>query len=70
MQWMCKYNQGNNSFDKIREELLEYVEIYNNTIHSSLIGKTPNQRFFGQAELIKYLNAKDLNEAFMVKFER
>ena len=69
-QWMCKYNQGNNSFDKIREELLEYVEIYNNTIHSSLNGKTPNQRFFDQAELIKYLDATDLNEAFMVKFER
>ena len=34
-QWMCKYNQGNNSYHKIREELLKYVEIYNKTIHSS-----------------------------------
>ena len=69
-QWMSKYNQSNLSIEQVKEDLLAYVEQYNNTVHSSLNGKTPNQRFFDQADLIKYLDTNEFNEAFMVRFER
>ena len=69
-QWMSKYNQSSVSLEQVKEDLLSYVEQYNNTVHSSLNGKTPNQRFFDQADLIKYLDTNEFNEAFMVRFER
>ena len=69
-QWMSKYNQSSVSLEQVKEDLLSYVEQYNNTVHSSLNGKTPNQRFFDQADLIKYLDINEFNEAFMVRFER
>lgn len=69
-QWMSKYNQSSVSLEQVKDDLLSYVEQYNNTVHSSLNGKTPNQRFFDQADLIKYLDTKEFNEAFMVRFER
>lgn len=69
-QWMSKYNQSSVSLEQVKEDLLAYVEQYNNTVHSSLNGKTPNQRFFDQADLIKYLDTNEFNEAFMVRFER
>ena len=69
-RWMSKYNQSSVSLEQVKEDLLAYVEQYNNTVHSSLNGKTPNQRFFDQADLIKYLDTNEFNEAFMVRFER
>ena len=69
-QWMSKYNQSSVTLEQVKEDLLAYVEQYNNTVHSSLNGKTPNQRFFDQADLIKYLDTNEFNEAFMVRFER
>ena len=69
-QWMSKYNQSSVSLEQVKDDLLSYVEQYNNTVHSSLNGKTPNQRFFDQADLIKYLDTNEFNEAFMVRFER
>ena len=69
-QWMSKYNQSSVSLEQVKDDLLSYVEQYNNTVHSSLNGKTPNQRFFDQADLIKYLDINEFNEAFMVRFER
>ena len=69
-QWMSKYNQSSVSLEQVKDDLLSYVEQYNNTVHSSLNGKTPNQRFFDQADLIKYLDTNEFNEAFIVRFER
>lgn len=58
-----------NSFKSLEEleiSLLEYVNKYNNTMHSSL-GKTPSERFFMESEYIKRLTSREIKESFYLE---
>ena len=62
-----------NDFKDIKEletALFKYVKEYNNTPHSSLKSKTPNDRFFEESKLIKRLNNKQIEESFLFEIER
>ncbi len=58
------------SLEDVREELFRYVNQYNNTGHSSLGGKTPQNRFFEEASLIKKLPGALSETAFLYEIQR
>lgn len=51
--WMAPLNMKDfNSLEELRKSLYAYVDQYHHTIHSSLSGCTPSQRFFQDSEHI------------------
>lgn len=70
-QWMCSLDMRNlGSLEEFRASLLAYVHKYNQTIHSSLKGKSPYDRFFSEPDYIKRLNADNLENSFLLEVER
>lgn len=60
-----------NTFKSINEleiSLLEYVNNYNNTLHSSL-GMTPSERFFSESQYIKRLSDQEVRDYFYLEKE-
>jgi transposase-like protein len=60
-----------NSFKSIEElerSLLEYVNKYNNSIHSSL-GISPSERFFLESDYIKRLTDREIKDSFYLEKE-
>ena len=55
---------------QLRESLFAYVYSYNRTPHSSLSGKTPQERFFSEPEQIRRLTLEEINKAFLLEVER
>lgn len=49
----------------LNKSLQEYVYKYNNTVHNSLNGQTPHDRFFKENNLIHYLDEEKINKDFM-----
>ena len=58
------------SLDTLRESLYQYVERYNHTVHSSLHGKTPKERFFEEGALIRRLSDQQVHDSFLLEIER
>ena len=58
------------SLDKLRGSFQEWVRIYNQTPHSSLQGKTPQERFFSEPEQIRRLPDQDLDRSFLLEADR
>lgn len=58
------------SLDEFRGNLLAWVHLYNNTPHASLKGKTPQERFFAEPELIRRLSHEQLDKDFLLEIER
>lgn len=70
-QWMSSFDASKcHSLEDVREELFRYVNQYNNTGHSSLGGKTPQNRFFEEAALIKKLPGALSETAFLYEIQR
>ena len=70
-QWMASLDMRDfRSLDELRGSLLAYVRQYNQSPHSSLGGKTPEERFFSEPELIRRLPEEDLDTAFLLEIER
>ncbi len=70
-QWMSQLNMNDySSIDQLRETLLTYVNNYNQTIHSSLNGLCPQDRFFNESYLIKRLSEEQLDTSFLLEYER
>lgn len=70
-QWMnCVDWNEFKSIDDIRKGLHEYIQKYNQTVHSSLNGKTPQDRFFEESKYIIRLNEKQIEESFLLEIER
>lgn len=61
---------GKTTIKEFKAELLEYVNEYNNTIHSQLNGKTPIERFFNSGEEIKQLGKEFIEKSFLLEIER
>lgn len=58
------------TIDEFRKGLLEYVNEYNNSIHSELDGKTPVERYFNSGEEIKELDSEFIDKSFLLEIER
>lgn len=70
-QWMASLDmQDYHSLDEVRGSLLAYVNMYNQTIHSSLGGKTPQERFFSEPERIRRLAQEKIDRSFLLEVER
>ena len=54
----------------LRQNFAEYVRRYNNSPHSSLAGKTPQDRFFQEPERIKRLSGTKIETDFLFELER
>ena len=70
-QWMSHLNMNDySSIGELRETLLSYVNHYNQTIHSSLNGLCPQDRFFNESHLIKRLPEELIETTFLLEYER
>lgn len=70
-QWMASLDiRDFHSLDELRGNLLAWVQIYNNTPHASLKGKTPQERFFSEPEQIRRLPQEQLDKDFLLEIER
>jgi transposase InsO family protein len=69
--WMSVLNMNEySSIEQLHDNLLKYVNSYNQTIHSSLNGLSPSDRFFQESFLIKRLPDELLETAFLLEYER
>ncbi len=69
--WMASINYNDfKSLDELRKSLLEYVQSYNNTIHSSLNGSSPIDRFFEESNMIIRMSEERIDKAFLLEIER
>lgn len=70
-QWMAGLNMNDfHSLDELRESLFEWVQKYNQTPHSSLERKTPQERFFEESSLIIRLDEERIEKTFLLEIER
>ena len=58
------------TLDELRGSLQTYVRMYNQSAHSSLKGRTPQDRFFAEPELIKRLPEEQIESSFLLEIER
>jgi hypothetical protein len=56
--------------DELRGNLLAYVSRYNQTGHSSLKGKSPQDRFFSEPKCIRRLSDEAVANSFLLEIER
>lgn len=69
--WMANLNiEDVSSLERIRESLKKYADEYNHSVHRSLDGKSPKQRFFEEQERIVRLDEKQLHDSFLLELER
>lgn len=69
--WMSQLNMNEfSSLQELSASLMAFVNKYNKTIHSSLNGKTPEDRFFEESSLIKRLSEENIEKSFLLEYER
>lgn len=70
-QWMSSLDiRDFHSLEELRGNLFAYVQIYNQTVHSSLKGCSPQDRFFSEPECIRRLSDQELENCFLLEIER
>ena len=70
-QWMPTLNMNEfKSLDDVRNSLNTYVDKYNHTVHSSLKGKTPTERYFSEPECFHRLTQEQIDYSFLLEIER
>ena len=70
-QWMPKLNMNDyKSLEELRDSLFDYVQEYNQSLHSSLDNMSPQDRFFLQSELIIRIPDEQVNKIFLLEVER
>ena len=58
------------SLCEMNDDFLHFVSRYNQTVHSSLSGKSPQERFFSEPEFIRRLPEEDIEKDFLLEMER
>ena len=58
------------TLEEIQASLDRFVDKYNRTVHSSLKGKTPEERFFSEPNCIRRLSQEDIEKLFLLESER
>lgn len=70
-QWMSSLDiRDFNSLDELRGNLSAYIQKYNQTVHSSLSGKSPQDRFFSEPNRIRRLTDEEIENCFLLEIER
>lgn len=70
-QWMSSLDiRDFHSLDELRGNLFAYVNAYNHSPHSSLKGKSPQERFFSEPDFFHRLPENDLDKYFLLEIER
>lgn len=70
-QWLSSLRYAEfKSIEDYQKSLNEYVNTYNNSIHSSLNGLTPMERYLKEIDLIKRLDEEELNRDFLFEIDR
>ena len=70
-QWMASLDMRDfHSLDQLRGSLSAYVQHYNQSPHSSLHGKSPQDRFFSEPEQIRRLPPGQIDTDFLLEIER
>ena len=70
-QWMSQLNMNDfNNLGELRTSLISYVDSYNQHIHSSLNGLSPQNRFFSESHMIKRLSDEQIETSFLLEYER
>ena len=71
MQYLsCLDMRDFHSIDELRSHFYAYLQRYNQTVHSSLNGMTPEERFFSEAEQIHRLSEQNIDSSFLYETER
>lgn len=71
IQYLSSLDMKNfSSLEELSDSLHAYVRSYNQSPHSSLNGKTPEERFFMEAELIKRIPEDQIDKCFLLEIER
>lgn len=69
-KWMSMIDRSSfTSIEQAEISLQEFVNRYNNDVHSSL-GKSPCERFFEEQAIIKRLSDKEIAESFYLEIQR
>ena len=69
--WMAELNMNDyKTLDELRESLMKYVQKYNQSVHNSLDGKTPQDRFFDESNLIRRIDDDAIDKIFLLEIER
>lgn len=58
------------SLSEFNSNLMKYVQKYNSTVHSSLDGISPTDRFFKESELIIRKTEEEIERDFLIEIER
>lgn len=70
-QWLASLDiRDFHSLDELRGNLFAYVQKYNRTVHSSLKGKSPQERFFSEPKHIRRLSDEEIENSFLLELER
>lgn len=70
-QWMSSLDiRDFHTLDELRGNLFAYVNAYNYSPHSSLKGKSPQERFFSEPDFFHRLSGDDLDKHFLLEIER
>ncbi len=70
-QWMASLDMRDfHTLDQLRGSLYHFVHNYNQSVHSSLKGMSPQDRFFSEPELIKRLPEEQIESSFLLEIER
>lgn len=70
-QWMATLDINEfHSLDELRGSLLSYVQTYNQKVHSSLNGKSPQERYFSEPEFFHRISEEEIEKTFLLEIER
>ncbi len=70
-QWMAGLDVRDfHSLDELRGNLFAYVQQYNQRSHSSLNGKSPQDRYFSEPSLFHRLSDEEIDHSFLLELDR
>lgn len=70
-QWMATLDMNDfKTLGELRGNLNAYVKKYNQTPHSSLKGKSPQDRYFSEPEHFRRLSSEHIDRSFLLEIER
>lgn len=58
------------NLQQVQTSLDQFVQNYNHNVHSSLDGKTPDERFFSEPNLIRRITPDEADKSFLLEIER
>ena len=71
LQYLASLDMRNfHSLEELRRDFAGYVSRYNQTVHSSLNGQTPQERYFSEPERFRRLPGDQIEKDFLLETER